>query len=567
MTIYFHNIQGISKEDTPVFETLALQTEYFQDNVTYTIEEDAFYPPHSHIDLRVDTDDINFNSPVNYISFEYQDKWYYYFISSYRYVNESLISFSLDMDTIQTYMFSTTNIIGNVERYTINNSFDLSQYHYRENPSMNKNYKVVDKKDDMNEGVTVDLILCYPGDSSKVSTTITTNLRNMMLPYTIIFHPMHKTKTISYMIDLNTDTKYSFDNIIDMYSSTYTMKIFTGIPIEYFIPQCIITTKDDVTGIEIPKQDGIYFYSASYLYKTYPCIAGINYENVISKSLYTYSMPFTYRNIKKEKDNPWYHPYLLSMGCVRLRYGEMDNMEEVDFNKNNSLTPTIYYFFDIETGTRCYWNTSIKNINNKFLYTSSSCELGLATTQYIEYQENNKNTKQTALALGAMQTVLGLGIGASGNMIGGATGLFKGASQLASTVSKINDLQSAPGKMQNSATALTTLIRGDIRCIISLEQVDDLDECLLYFEQYGVMINKQYNITSILDMCKSRYYYNFTKWNSLTPTFNLLMSEQLRDDFVQRLKDGVRFWNIKEINIGNYEYNNINYEEEDNANG
>lgn len=119
MVLHFGYIEGINRIDTPRFTTLAIQTEWMDSKEQVHIDT-TFYPPHYKNKIRVSTEDIDFNTSINYLWFEYQRKRYYYFIDSIDYINEDLIEFDITMDYIQTYMFNirVTNSI--IERKFIN---------------------------------------------------------------------------------------------------------------------------------------------------------------------------------------------------------------------------------------------------------------------------------------------------------------------------------------------------------------------------------------------------------------------------------------------------------------
>lgn len=145
MTIKLYYIEGISRIDTPYFATktsqasLSKQEEFFNNNLVTSVEL-AYYPPHYRNTIKFTDDDLTFNSQINYLSLEYKDKTYYYFIDSIRYVSETLVEIDITMDVIQTYMFNIYISNGIVERKFINRHVNnkINRNYVRENVSRNE---------------------------------------------------------------------------------------------------------------------------------------------------------------------------------------------------------------------------------------------------------------------------------------------------------------------------------------------------------------------------------------------------------------------------------------------
>lgn len=107
ITLYY--IPGISRSDTPVFSSITSQESYFNRKTPTFINkidiESGFYPPNYRNSIDISIDDVNDIYNCNYLSLEFNHKTYYYFIDSIVYVNESLVTLYVTMDTIQTFMF------------------------------------------------------------------------------------------------------------------------------------------------------------------------------------------------------------------------------------------------------------------------------------------------------------------------------------------------------------------------------------------------------------------------------------------------------------------------------
>ena len=137
MVIKLYYIEGISRIDTPYYAnqgqqaTLAAQEAFFERHVVKEIDS-AFYPPHYTNQVKLTTDDVDFNTNINYLSLEFNDKTYYYFIDDVEYLSENMIKLYITMDVIQTYMFDIRIASGVIERKFINR--------WTSNNKINRNY-------------------------------------------------------------------------------------------------------------------------------------------------------------------------------------------------------------------------------------------------------------------------------------------------------------------------------------------------------------------------------------------------------------------------------------------
>lgn len=142
MNVTLYYVEGISRIDTPYFATkttqasLNKQEEFFTSKIVKTIQL-SYYPPHYRNAIRFDESDLTINDNVNYLSLDYNNKKYYYFIDSVNYISESLIEVEITMDVIQTYMFDIYIANGIIERKFINRFEDIyiNRNYIRENIS------------------------------------------------------------------------------------------------------------------------------------------------------------------------------------------------------------------------------------------------------------------------------------------------------------------------------------------------------------------------------------------------------------------------------------------------
>ena len=88
------------------FGSAPAQRAYFYSHRVGSFVTDTFYPPYYKNSIRLSTDDVNFDSEINYCSFEYNNHEYYYFIKEVSYISQDVIDILIEMDTIQTFMFN-----------------------------------------------------------------------------------------------------------------------------------------------------------------------------------------------------------------------------------------------------------------------------------------------------------------------------------------------------------------------------------------------------------------------------------------------------------------------------
>ena len=134
--IKLYYVEGITREDTLYFSSITQQARFFEGRVSSHVVDESFYPPYYQNKIKFDSDDIDFNSPYNYLSIEYLDKVYYYFINRIEYLNERTIMLHITMDTIQTFMFDIRVDSALVERKFINrynNDDRINRDYIREN--------------------------------------------------------------------------------------------------------------------------------------------------------------------------------------------------------------------------------------------------------------------------------------------------------------------------------------------------------------------------------------------------------------------------------------------------
>lgn len=137
MIISLYYVEGISVVDTPYFSCLNEQNLYFAKKLVKQVDN-TFYPPYFKNSIKFSSDDLTINDKINYLSFVFQNKTYYYFVNKIEYVSENIIELNCTLDSIQTFMFNiytSSGIINRkfIDRYLADNSINRS--YMRENIS------------------------------------------------------------------------------------------------------------------------------------------------------------------------------------------------------------------------------------------------------------------------------------------------------------------------------------------------------------------------------------------------------------------------------------------------
>ena len=125
----------------------------------------------------------------------------------------------------------------------------------------------------------------------------------------------------------------------------------------------------------------------------------------------------------------------------------------------------------------------------------------------------------------------------------------------------------APDTLKSDGEILSQTITQSTRHALTIEVVDDIEACALYFEQYGCLVNKYYlkplSNGSIFTFFNNRKRFNYIQLTSADIHLNnAIESQEICDDIEQRFINGLRLW-LDYDNINNYEIDNnedyVNY--------
>lgn len=555
MKIDFYYVEGLNEIDTLYFENQQQQENYFEDKKVVSYDDDAYYPPHSSVELQVSSEDVNLNRAINYVSLYYNDKYYYYFIASINYENENLWKVSLDIDSIQTYMFNITNVLGTVERMSIDRwSLDKINRNYeRENLSesefVNHSYKELKYEGDIK-------IELYKSSLYGLSTRIYRNGACARTPFSIMvrfvnFDGSYFDK-ITYRGDIVTNVNEIPINNDYVYIGTYWRSLK-----EFGLSFTITNPAPTIYNLDIdynPDTDAMAFYYGgdhqdkhsffiSYLNLDY-FIPTISSDPIFVKNTHIAS-PKSYR----------YTPFLLDNQYIKIYYGERANLKEIPLFLYDTDVFNIKIYNDIISNVRNYCVGDIDNDKNLTLL---SCDSPLQIELFSKPWNDFVSRNQATLASGKF-VVDPLAKGIASSAVGGPfVGVAVGAGALVNNLIKFSNLKSSPADLKSSGTYSTDVLMNSVTPIIKTDFVKDIQKVSETIEMIGYKVNEPVSTRNLFDSMNIRYYFNVIKMSDCSISLNILQDAETLKNIENRLKNGVRLWNATNIStIGRYDVDNV----------
>lgn len=412
MTILFYYIDGISEIDTPYFSTLRAQQVYFSNHFVARIEY-AFFPPYYTNNIRVSSDELNFALNVNYLSFEFLGKTYYYFIESFDYINDNLIELHIVKDNIQTFFFNIKVNSGVIERKFIDRF---------ENNSFNRNY-IRENFGDSNyiEGSKV---ILEDGSNSFVMIKLSSPLGDTRYPaqvidtlhsddiYTtsfwVISQPLKDCKLSGYIThggqsvtkDVSFTKNYQYyvtnERTISMYICPfipYREATYNAISNTYVIPTCYNSDDGEGSGNYVKEMESdlkeVYFI-ANNMVTTGQADKRVTYlDDKYKRYDFGYSKNVNINVLFDSK----YVPALIDNNYIKLEFGsDVCNTSYPLYKLENSLI-YMHYNFNLVDGTRYYLLNIGTNLDDNYscgVIDDNILSIELITDRWKQYQSANQ---------------------------------------------------------------------------------------------------------------------------------------------------------------------------------
>ena len=584
------------------FPDLPTQTKYFEDRVNTSIDlpEDDYVYIRENRTIEVDKNKQELLG-VNYLRFNNGNKWWYAFITSKTYINESVTSLEFEIDPIQTFMFD----------YEIRECYVSREHQDRfnldktpkfnlklENLEMGSDYiktGEININDSPLDDVRVSACLVVATKPIETGGTLLqgvqgpTNALPDPLKYYII--PIINRPSQAFKVGtsngltasaLNGDIAgrddYGSDNLknqLTKYANIISMSILPYFPFEYTL------TKDE---------NNIYTFNAGSLAKVtcwYKPV-GLLDENADQRVIFALASDTlkdflqyidvkamlniptpsftnkTARDIKYET-KLYTHPYQYvtldddQIEPLVLKPQYFGNLNtRVRFNQAIGVNPIVKYYVDDYKGDTGNDTTLINNTQN---------DLTVASSKLSDYLAQNKASAtsglavNTALDVGIATLRTGVGI-ASGNpfAISNAISDVSGiASRLLNENFKRQDL--AQGSLNfkakgNNIYAYVQQYAKNTGLKVRIYSISDSFKNFVYnyFYHFGYATN-DFKVPDI----KSRYYFNYIQ----IPDINI--NSKIDNEYIQKLKSiyaqGITFWHYRDestwLGVDDYTYENV----------
>lgn len=639
-----HYVKGINTYDTLQFNSLSDQEDFFDDCVVGQ-PIDEYYPPLYKNRIKFAFDDISISSLVaNYLSLEYKDKTYYYFIDRINYISEDLYEFELTMDTIQTYMFNIKKI-GKVSRKSITryNDGKINRKYVRENISK-EDFDVMSSTNFATEMAWLFIVASevhvLPNVASQAITcdfkhtgTINSDIRNglyyyvLPLPLTDNYQNFHTlkvgNKTTSYNASVIRDC------IREALGDPYTVSAFLlrNSMITDLISINMSTTDtmellDNSQGISFNQNEPWWNYEdGTGAWQQRPFVniqsIAINFHALSRPNLINF---YENKNIGSSF-NPYFVPYLLDENYYKVELGEKVQFTQYPLhqieNYYNQDYLNFYGRYDLESGFRSYKIYEKGLTYDKYITIiniATQPTMVLNTDSWEQYYASNKAnytigiqkdiinmiwsnvsgtaqtagrteiTGQTLRNNGLTQIFNGIDIHNPQMMDSGANtmttghmytsfgkaqikaGIANTAIQMANYGEELKiikaNAESTPNTVNMGNNALNDFANDTFDYIVRQSTVRDFENVARLIEYHGYPVNEyfvQSSYNGFVDF-NIRYYYNILQMDGLTLIENLIIPNDLKADFIARLKAGIRLWNIHSANeeIGDgLQYDNV----------
>ena len=601
-------VEGISRTDTPLFDNIENQRQYYEDRRVVTIP-DSFYPPHYRNEISLVLGDYYIpteSSQINYLSLEYLGRVYYYFIDSIDYKNEEIATLNVTMDVIQTYMFDINYHNARVTRETIKrwNGDYINRNYIRENYGSNVlvnklyvDYTVQEKE----TGVVI--AKTRRESSTNIKPTIITDYKEngetyiytdgtfiAIIPMPIIDSENARDYNPTFYIN-NRTVKYK--DIIDTinginegyvhFSDDSDLKKHPVMEM-YYIPFIPVA---EISYSNLNKSYSFYFDETTYngvkLYDTFEgdtghYTLGELYSSPITKTVIEQSLDFeknipTYVNNKLvvKSFNKRYIPQLIDENYINFEFGERIKTTSYPISKLTKNRLICNRKADIFTGDRIY---SIRNSStgyDKYL-TTINVNTKELLCMFNDAWKNYYMGHQGTLMLSSVLSTLKGGLGIYNTVQNNPRPIRKG--HLTKKVKRdintniinnegTNDLlglaetylnkKHTPDTQTQGNTYTSDVIANSLHTILKLDEVSNIDSVATIYESIGYAVDKFVQGNPLV---QNRKLYNYIECETIDVTLRNCINDTDTIDLIEeRYQDGIRFWNVDFLRD-----NNINLE-------
>ena len=591
--IKFYYIGGITRFDTPYFLSIELQKQFFSSKLI-GIMEDSYYPPHYRNQITVSSDELDFNTQIDYLSLEYNNKEYYYFIDDIEYGrNPNLIILHITMDTIQTYMFNIKFLSSEVSRKLINrwNGNEINRDYLRENlSSASKQVKDYVDYDDDNIPFLVIRTLEKLYDTSNTPITKLMYNGKILSDGSIIYLlPFPFIKDINYIkiyYQEDEDERYNrIDSIGTIYNQLYEMSknpkiveiyLLNNLPLKYNKRYETTSVNNDTLVLDFSMYDfspsGEIFWGDgmetnlgdSGIILSFPNLP-INIE--LNKNIYNFNF---IKNINVANSfNYLYVPQLLDENYYEYVFGErlgytgyplhlLTKPELINHSVIDILTDNRIYFILSQEQEQDKYLTSITNqtkesymlINDAWLQ-YQALNHGTLTTgknlahQKLAYQEINKSISSVSNIVGKIVQGDVAGSISSGVSYGASVAMMPWEHSMIDQQFDVTqeNMEFTPDTEKQGNNMSSDLLNRSLHRIVKVSEVLDIEDVARKLEGYGYKVHEQYSTENLFNVLNTRTIFNIIQCNTLSITLDVICDNTTLELIKERFTNGIRMWN------------------------
>lgn len=578
MIIKFYNIPGISPDNEPHFASATIRNLTLNNYIVKSLST-YYYPVQYENRIKLEVTDVPLTLVYNYISIEMYGKDWFYFVDSFRYVNEKIYYVNLAMDAIQTFYFDISFIKYEGKR-------SLAFTGLRDNLSIDSTVYVssITDYDDGNPGIFVFQFKDISGssvvleDPSTVSPAtrpqvenidVTTFVKGTSIQYTdglktfFLLSPRSFTSTyVNYYHDgSSTPQGYSFtrSDWISFYNKLVNDPNVVNAYFTTILPKGV--TLDGGSGYKLDTNITLYKYGIIKLG---------NYSDLTNNII----------QIQDIKYGSFTTPIraVCDSNYTQFTIGEVNDNVIVPIELiEPETTYDLYVTMDYSSGVRNYYVDAQPLLDIKFRHVCSSIEsVQVFNDMYNMYLSQNKGSLTTGMALQKTQSWVNFGNqilnqnaakAFSGATTGGvAGGIVAGVeSTITSGVDLFNSLygidKSIQAEKENAYYSPDTIklgnnstndrINGFLHRVVIETRVADYQDIIELRKYIGYLSHEVINNKTLITLLANYNWVNGKKLLMGSANLNLA-SFNTRDNLVaikDRFEKGVRFYdNI--VNLG-----------------
>ena len=600
--LYF--IEGISKYDEPTFDTEAHQTAFFLKHEVEVVDT-GFYPPHYNNKIKLEISDFDLRKQINYLSLEYNNKIYYYFIDDINYVNEDLYELIVTMDVIQTYMFNIHCNNVNVNRMSISRWKDnkINREYIRENIS--EEQLILADMSAGSSGYTIHVAVCASPTSNfwsgnKYKTTINIGKQrhalNMIL-YPFIAKDDLNTSDNKRICFLKADSvkgsivaQSEIQQLLGKVGARAEVSAIYKMPIEYlginrfdsyYVDDEEVIAYDFTNAIDIDTADtspdtgfGVYITQIQ---------TAISSKKISLALLGFSNAP---NNKTKISFSEKFCPQMLDSNYCRITFGDSNYQSTypLEYLEMDDLQVYIYTF--VSEGSIAYlFNEGEQNASyvlddyQTLTFSRLDFSINLLTNAYQEYDKANKarllgfinselsNTinavpssrssiseEQTSRSkrikgrLRATSKKVSTSMTKSVGSFNPYLYLLGGASSAIDYVDKGLNAILEPNTLRTCTTSSSMYTLGSYVTRLKIFKSPNLESIAKYFETTGYAVNKFYNAISLFSddsPLSLRYYFNVIKCVDIDLSLHDCPSDNATlDNIAEIFYQGLRLWRV-----------------------